>query len=392
MHLKRYEVAEMGEAIAQIKRDLGSDAIVLSTRTIRKRSGLFRLVSKPMLEVIAAVDRPLTADIHTGAVEARRSTGMLPRRSSALEAAGPDATMEMAALRAELRGLRQELQTLRGKGEDRPMPAPQARHLPQRLAQLHAQLVSKGIAADIAAQLLEEVRWARPAAALNDETTLEALVKRAMLDKIKAAVPCPASSAAPRLVALVGPTGVGKTTTIAKLAAIASLTERQRVALITLDTYRIAAAEQLKVYGNIIGVPVLVATTSQEFRSALAQTRNCDAVFVDTAGRCHRNREQMGELQELLTQPQPLEIHLALSATTREEDLQEMIRQFEVLPLSSLLFTKLDESASLGSLFNLAVRTTRPLSYLTTGQRVPDDVEIATPARIVDFLWHGFWR
>jgi len=148
--------------------------------------------------------------------------------------------------------------------------------------------------------------------------------------------------------AFVGPTGVGKTTTIAKLAAVSALTERRRVALITLDTYRIAAAEQLKVYGNIIGTPVIVASDREEFSQALRQTR--------------------------------------------EEEAEEMIRQFCVIPLQSLLFTKLDESSSLGSLFNLAGRTAKPRSYLTTGQRVPEDFEVATPERIVDLCWHGFWR
>jgi flagellar biosynthesis protein FlhF len=213
-----------------------------------------------------------------------------------------------------------------------------------------------------------------------------------MIDKVKVTEPGSRPRSAPRLMAFVGPTGVGKTTTIAKLAALNVLSERRRVALITLDTYRIAAAEQLKVYGNIIGTPVLVATNRDELHRALRETRGYDAVFIDTAGRCHRSPEHMWELKGLLALPEPMEIHLVLSATTREEEAEEMIRQFSLLPLHSLLFTKLDESGSMGSLFNLVVHTARPLSYLSTGQRVPEDIEVATPERIIDLLWHGFWR
>jgi len=291
--------------------------------------------------------------------------------------------------------MREELLALRGntKGKADKAPSPtKTRHLPKVLMGLHQQLIARGLAVELADQLLDEVRGGRPAKALQDEAMLRDTLLRTMIAKVKVAEPHSSPRPSPRLMAFVGPTGVGKTTTIAKLAAIKALTERQRVALITLDTYRIAAAEQLKVYGNIIGTPVVVAADRHELQRALRERRDYDVVFIDTAGRCPRNPEHMWEIQALLTLARPLEIHLVLSATTREEEAEDMIRQFSLLPLHSLLFTKLDECGSLGSLVNLVVRTAKPLSYLTAGQRVPEDVEVATPERIVDLFWHGFWR
>jgi flagellar biosynthesis protein FlhF len=395
MHLKRYEVVDLSDAIAQIKRDLGPDAIVLSTRTIRQRGGLFRLGGKPLLEVIAAVDPQSSEATAPPAAEASHGIGYAPPSPPPLPPELPSqdtATAEMEALRRELRSMRQELLALQGATKDKtPAPA-KTRRLPKALMGLQQQLMARGLAAELAEQLLDEARGGRPAKALQDEAMLRDILRHMMIAKVTVTEPHRGPSSAPRLMAFVGPTGVGKTTTIAKLATVKALTERKRVALITLDTYRIAAAEQLKVYGNIIGTPVLVAADRHELHRALWATRDYDVVFIDTAGRCHRNAEHMRELQGLLTLPEPLEFHLVLSATTREEEAEDMIRQFSLLPLHSLLFTKLDESGSLGNLFSLVVRTAQPLSYLTTGQRVPEDVEVATPERIVDLFWHGFWR
>jgi flagellar biosynthesis protein FlhF len=395
MHLKRYEVVDMADAVAQIKRDLGPDAIILSTRPLPKRSGLFRLGGKPLLEVIAASDPQNAAEVTSLAATASRRM----RPSTAAPPPPPPepldqdaAAAEMEALRRELRGMHAELQMLQEAAKEKAAPPTKTRRLPKALMGLHQQLVARGLAAELADRLLDEVRDGRPAKALHNEAALRDAVLRTLIDKIEVAEPPRLPRSTPRRMAFVGPTGVGKTTTIAKLAAAKALSERQRVALITLDTYRIAAAEQLKVYGNIIGTPVLVASDRTELHRALRETGDYDVVFIDTAGRCHRSPEPMRELQGFFSLPQPLEIHLVLSATTREEEAEEMIRQFSLLPLHSLLFTKLDESGSLGGLLNLLLRTAKPVSYLTTGQRVPEDVEVATPERMVDLFWHGFWR
>ena len=398
MHLKRYEVVDIVDAIPQIKRDLGPDAIILSTRTLHKRSGLFSLVGKPLLEVIAAADPQSLPTLQPAAPEPPRVLHSTRPHAIPAPVLPPAplpqgaAVTEIGALRHELRHTREQLQMLQGEGHGEPPPVPKARSLPSHLAHLHEQLLTKGIAADVAGQLLEEVRDGGPGRAGGEEAAPQDALRNAMLRKLQVLGPRVGQESTPHLMVFIGPTGVSKTTTSAKLAAVAALTERKRVALITLDTYRIAATEQLKVYGNIIGTPVIVAMNREEFGRALRETQGFDVVLIDTAGRCPRNPDHMWELKALLSQPWPLEVHLVLSAAIREEQAEEMIRQLGMMSFHSLLFTKLDESGSIGSLFNLTVRTAKPLSYLTTGQRVPEDFELASPERIVDLFWHGFWR
>ena len=174
--------------------------------------------------------------------------------------------------------------------------------------------------------------------------------------------------------ALIGPTGVGKTTTIAKLAAAFLLAGGKRVAMITIDTYRIAAVEQLKVYGEIMNLPVEVVMSADQLRDVLARHGNKDLILIDTAGRSPKDDVSLNELQNFLDVDPEIEPHLVLSATTRERDLYETYSRFSALSPKSLLMTKLDECESLGVLLNIHLRNNCPLSYLANGQKVPEDL------------------
>lgn len=189
-----------------------------------------------------------------------------------------------------------------------------------------------------------------------------------------------------RVVALVGPTGVGKTTTVAKLAARYSLFENQSVGLLTVDTYRIAAVDQLRTYADIINLPVEVAFSPDEVPQALARLSDRDVVLMDTAGRSPKNEMQMSELVEFLRVAQPAEIHLVLSATTKPCDLGDCLARFKDSGYNRLIFTKLDETNCYGGIFNSAQAAKCPVTYLTCGQNVPDDIEEADQGRLVDLL------
>jgi flagellar biosynthesis protein FlhF len=189
-----------------------------------------------------------------------------------------------------------------------------------------------------------------------------------------------------RIVALIGPTGVGKTTTVAKLASEQLIKHKRRVALITVDTFRIAAAEQLKVYARIMGVPIAVVNGKAELRQALESNAACEAIFIDTGGRSQRDELQMSELRKLFGGEERIEIALTLSATTKDSDQTDITRRFGELPVHSVLFTKLDESTTFGSLFNHSIRFKTPIGYLATGQKVPEDIEVASKERLVDLL------
>ena len=189
-----------------------------------------------------------------------------------------------------------------------------------------------------------------------------------------------------RMVALVGPTGVGKTTTIAKLAANHRLREKQRVGLITVDTYRIAAVEQLRTYADIIDLPMEVVSTPREMREAVARMTDLDLILMDTAGRSPRDDVKIQELKSMLAEAKPDEVHLVLSSVAGASSLAQTAEKFAGVGTTALLLTKLDEAASLGNLLPL-LRTCRlPLSYLTNGQNVPDDIQVAAKRQVAQMV------
>jgi flagellar biosynthesis protein FlhF len=188
-----------------------------------------------------------------------------------------------------------------------------------------------------------------------------------------------------RILAMVGPTGVGKTTTIAKLAALA-YKQGVTVALITIDTFRIGAVQQLQTYSGIMGMPMAIASTPAELAEAIADHADKQLIFIDTAGRSPRDREKLLEMKSFLDVNPSIEVHLCLAATTRDKELERTVARFGVLPVSRLLFTKLDESESFGCIANTHLRNRVPLSYFTTGQRVPEDIEVATPRKVADLI------
>lgn len=190
-----------------------------------------------------------------------------------------------------------------------------------------------------------------------------------------------------RIFCLVGPTGVGKTTTIAKLAADFRLTENTRVAMVSMDSFRIAGADQLRAYARILDCPFLETDDPGELAGFVRKQHNAEYVFIDTAGRSARNQEQIQRLKRLRSIEIPISFHLVLASTMKQRDMDETIRAYGALGLDSIIFTKLDESWNYGEIFNAAARSRVALSYFATGQRVPEDLEVATKERVVERLF-----
>ena len=194
--------------------------------------------------------------------------------------------------------------------------------------------------------------------------------------KVAGAIQPPEPGTGPRVVILVGPTGVGKTTTIAKLAAGFRLAGRG-LGLVTIDTYRIAAVEQLKVYGDIIGIPVEVVMTPGALREAVNKMKNQELILVDTAGRSPSHKLHLNELRGFVEAVPSREVHLVLSATATRANLMKAIESFAQVGVDRLLVTKIDEAATLGAVVSAAHAAAKPLSYVTHGQSVPDDLREA---------------
>ncbi|MBR0257348.1 MAG: flagellar biosynthesis protein FlhF [Synergistaceae bacterium] len=189
-----------------------------------------------------------------------------------------------------------------------------------------------------------------------------------------------------RKVMLLGPTGVGKTTTIAKLAAIKALWEHKRVLLLTSDTYRIAAVEQLKTYAKILGVPIEIIFDISAIQGVVEQHDNADIILLDTAGRSQRDKKNMELFEGIYNSFMPDAVHLVLAANMKYKDMLDVVEHIPNIPVSHLLFTKLDETVSYGSIFNIHQVMGCPVSFLTVGQNVPKDIETASGSRIADFL------
>ncbi|MBQ3346930.1 MAG: hypothetical protein IJG39_07525, partial [Synergistaceae bacterium] len=189
-----------------------------------------------------------------------------------------------------------------------------------------------------------------------------------------------------RKVMLLGPTGVGKTTTIAKLAAIKALWEHKKVFLLTADTYRIAAVEQLKTYAKILGVPIEIIFDISSINNVVNEHENAEIILLDTAGRSQRDKKNMELFENIYNSFMPDAVHLVLSANMKYKDMLDVVEHIPNIPVTHLLFTKLDETISYGSIFNIHKVMGCPLSFLTVGQNVPKDIETASGSRISDFL------
>ncbi|GAB7025841.1 flagellar biosynthesis protein FlhF [Geotalea toluenoxydans] len=254
----------------------------------------------------------------------------------------------------------------------------------EALELLANELRSEEVGTDSIHALLELIR---PAAELGEE--LEALRERlvdAFAGIIKCSGPLRLRKTGPRIMATVGPTGVGKTTTIAKLAAMYALNRGARVAMVTTDNFRVGAVEQLKTYSKIMDVPLEVAATAKELEAVLAKHADKDLILIDTAGRSPKDREKLEELKVYLESCPGIETYLCISATTRDREMNEIVAQYSLLPITRLLFTKLDESESYGCIVNAQVRNRFPLSYFTTGQKVPEDIEVATARKLANLV------
>nr|WP_320132188.1 flagellar biosynthesis protein FlhF [uncultured Holophaga sp.] len=426
MRVKTFEAASMQEALDTIKAEMGEEAFILSTRSRKDGSGQTRI------EVTAAVDEGLAPAPVAAPVLAVGDTYGLrppllgrtaPERPAPRPAeprpadppsvarpapAPPPPPVDLQPLRRELLEIKgavealkeqesrnssilrelDQLKAMLSRIQKQGMPQSQL-HLPPCLLELYGDLVGNDVDPFIALRLCEYTQRSL-LEQCGDETVdpekARLFMRRVIANFIPVAAPIQLDPGKMRVAALVGPTGVGKTTTIAKLAAYAKMELRQKVALLTLDTYRLAAVDQLQQYAQILQVPIHVALTVEDLRSAIRFYQDRALVLIDTPGHNPKDTETLGQLRRFLDELPEVETHLVLSATTKPKDLADLAQRFEPLRPGRIIFTKLDETSTFGPILSTLVRVKRPLSYLATGQEVPQDLEMATSRRVADLI------
>lgn len=401
MRIRTFRGRTVADALSQVKRALGGSAVILNARTYRT-GGFFGLGARTITEVTAS-DRP-PAPLRNATPTSRRQqrassefplaggAGRLPPLSRADQTEPAEASIRQVArmiVSATARTpVEEELSAIRRMVEQvlRSTHAPAQPALPEALFDCYRRLLESAVASEIASEIAGRVRDELSRDQLGDPEQ----VRRAALRQLAAYIPvcnpgervARAADGRPTTIALVGPTGVGKTTTIAKLAATYRLKQGRRVGLITCDTYRIAAVEQLRTYAGIMNLPLRVVVTPAEMRSACAAMGDCDVLLIDTAGRPPRDEQRIDELRALLAAAMPHQVHLVLSSASAEDSLVEAARRFAPLGCDRVIMTKLDEAVNFGVVVNVLHKLGTRLSFITTGQEVPDHIEVVSPDRL----------
>ncbi len=355
MSQKVYRAPTITQAVGRVKKDLGPEAVILSTRK-RRKGGVFGIGGRVLWEVEAAG----RDNRHGENVSSGRYVPQEPHAGS---------------IYREVTSIKSMVESLLAGNEAAPK-------VPYELRQLHEELVGRDVNPDIAAMLLGRLHEDIGSGNVHRED----VVRGRLIDLVAEMIPiAPAENDngdEPRKIALVGPTGVGKTTTIAKLAAGITINQNKRVGLIAADTYRIAAVDQLKTYAHIIDAPVKTAMNPQQIKQAVDEFDSVDVVLIDTIGRSQNDRLHLNELREILGGAGADEVHLVISASASSSCACSAVEKFDPLGVNRIILSKLDEAVKFGIVLDVVSKGSVPVSYITTGQEVPEDILPADAYRL----------
>jgi flagellar biosynthesis protein FlhF len=370
----------MNEAMTRIRYELGNEAVIISQRKIRKK-GIIGFFSKKVIEVTAAVDNKNNK-------HKEKNTNNLDI-SDSLEAIKKvmDSERKSVPKVAEYNNRNNDYKEDANSNNSDYLISEM-----KEMKGILSNFVSTGMSSNGKSELQERLE----SLDLNSEI-IEDVISRMKLDKrevdenekLKEALNCMVNVTKPKnekIIVLVGPTGVGKTTTIAKLAGRLSLIEKKKVGLITVDTYRIGAVDQLRIYADIMNIPFDVVFSIKDMEKTIENMKNCDVILVDTTGRSSKNVMQISELRAFIEKTNSEDIHLVMGASTKNSDIKTIVEGYRVLNYNSIIVTKLDETSTYGSLLNILNYGKKPLSYVTTGQNVPDDIRCLNCEELVNLI------
>lgn len=411
MIIKKFTGKTEAEATEAAKKELGSTLVIMNVREVKKK-GLFTFLLPKQIEVTAALEEEAPARPQYGSILRTAADKEIRTEQQNLLAKNSTENIEkkldslQTLLESQLNN-RQSEKEESAKTQDVPdaeekedktqdMAAAEKKEEEKNPEQdkfirlLYNKMLDNEMDEKYVNSILEDASKTKKADLPFDY--LLANIYQKMVLKFGRSEGITPSEEGPRIVLFIGPTGVGKTTTIAKLAGRYCVEEKKKVALLTADTYRIAAAEQLRTYANILETPFRIIYTPEELQAAVEDYWDCDYIFIDTAGRSHQNTDQLEKMKEMvaaLKRPESYQVFLVLSATTKYRDLQKIADCYGKIADFELIFTKLDETEAVGNLLNMKLYTDAPIAYVTCGQNVPDDMEAFNPQKTVKQILGG---
>ncbi len=401
MIIKKFQAKTEEEATSAARREMGDNVVIMSVRSLKKK-GLFSFLKKPVVEVTVGMEeeteRPVSAvfsdlakqSINRGMTAPARKAypkDVIPDDESAPEEGKSDKVIEQRL--DSLQSLLEKQFTKTQEKDEFAAPSEEDSSV-AFLKLIYNTLIENEVAEKYANELLDEIGKIDTQKASVD--LILGNIYQKMILKFGQPVTIPLGTEKQRVIFFIGPTGVGKTTTIAKLASQLCVNHKKKVVLLTTDTYRIAAAEQLKTYASILGVPFRVIYTEDEMMEAVKDYKEYEYILVDTAGHSQHNEDQkdaMAHFLQSVDDSVEKDTYLVVSATTKYRDLLAIADAYSEFTDYKLIFTKLDETTTLGNLFNLCMHTGASMSYITTGQNVPDDIEVFSPQSTVKQLLGG---
>lgn len=400
MIIKKFTAKTEKEAVENAKRELGEGVVVMNVREIKPK-GFLSFLKPHMTEVTVALEEE--SEKYTAAVSAINSViassqAAEPQPAPAMTPVAEETVRkESSAIEEKLDSLQSLLEQQLQKPEedkeeksDKGSEKEEETEIDKFIKLLHNTMLDNEVDEKYAKEIIDEIGQINKPNMPFDYALANIYQKMILKFGMPSCI-TPAESGI-KMVFFVGPTGVGKTTTIAKIASIFRVDQKKKVALLTADTYRIAAAEQLRTYANILEVPFRIIYTVEEIERAIEDFRDYDYILIDTAGHSHQNQTQKESMRNLIHSVDDKiekEVYLVLSATTKYRDLISIADSYKEMTDYKLIFTKLDETTTLGNLLNLRLYTDAELSYVTYGQNVPDDIEEFNPQSTVKQLLGG---
>ncbi len=373
MKVKRYIGNDPQETMLKIKSELGSNAVILHSRKIKK-PGMFGFLKKPLIEMVAAIEENKVGQVKD--IQRGRPSVTVPNPVSQ-EGNKIDSLQDQVG---NIENLLNNVLNKIGYSQD-----DKDKNKESLYKRYHDLLVLNDVEPELADKILTIVRKQVSFTEDHEEAILRT-IRIVVREYLEAPETIGDSFQNKRKIVFVGPTGVGKTTTLAKLAAKLSITKGKRVGVITADTYRIAAVEQLKIYSEILSIPIRIVYEPKEINEAIEAFSDMDIILIDTAGRNHKNEEQLEEIKDLLENIKDPEIFLVMSATTGNREIGSLVKSYQFIENYKIIFTKLDEAVTVGNILNAKLKTGKKLSYVTTGQSVPDDLEVANPDKLANMI------